>query len=119
MRTLALALSATTLSVALISGASAVELKPLKANSVDLGTFRGSIYYTAAQDGYRVVATLAATNKHGDQPQIVRLVTTLNADQTVTLSVPGSMGADGRDATIAFSRRGDVVEVASAETSGN
>ncbi|MER2267084.1 hypothetical protein [Methylobacterium oxalidis] len=115
MRTLSLAIAATALSLASVVAASAVELKPLKANSVDLGTYRGSVYYTAEKDGYRVVATLAAQNGHSDQPQVVRLVTTLNADQTVQLSVPGSIGADGRDATIAFSRRGDVVEVASAE----
>ncbi|WP_336487275.1 hypothetical protein [Methylobacterium nigriterrae] len=114
MRTLSLALAAT-LSLAAITAAPAVELKPLKATSVDLGTFRGSIYYTAARDGYRVVATLAAVNSHADQPQVVRLVTTLNADQTVTLSIPGSLGADGRDATVAFSRKGDVVDVALAD----
>ncbi|MDR7039446.1 MULTISPECIES: hypothetical protein [Methylobacterium] len=115
MRTLSLALAAAALSFATAGAASAVELKPLKANSVDLGSFRGSIYYTAEKDGYRVVATLAALNGHSEQPQVVRLVTTLNADQTVQLSVPGSIGADGRDATIAFSRRGDIVEVASAD----
>lgn len=117
MRTIALALAATALSLASLTVASAAELKPHKASSVDLGTYRGSVYYTPARDGYRVVATLAALNTGADLPQVVRLVTTLNADQTVTLSVPGSMGADGRDATISFSRRGDVVDVASADVS--
>src|SRR4051812_48555281 len=101
MRTLSLALAAA-LSLASVTAASAVELKPLKAPSVALGTFRASIYYTAAKDGYRVVATLAAVNSHTDQPQVVRLVTTLNADQTMTLSIPGSLGAEGHDATVAF-----------------
>ena len=43
------------------------------------------------------------------------MVTTLNPDQTLHLSVPGAFGADGREATIAFSRRGDRVNVAAAD----
>ncbi|WP_430913107.1 hypothetical protein [Methylobacterium sp. sgz302541] len=117
MRTLSLPLAAAALSLAALTATSATELKPLKASSIDLGTYRGSVYYTAEKDGYRVVATLAPQNTGADQPQVVRLVTTLNADQTVTLSVPGALGANGRDTTIAFSRRGNVVDVASADLS--
>lgn len=114
MRILNLALAATALSLASFTAASATELKPHQASSVDLGTYRGSVYYTPAKDGYRVVATLAAQDSTTDKGHAVRLVTTLNADQTVTLSVPGSEGADGRSATLSLSRRGDVVDVASA-----
>ena len=93
----------------------AAELQAARSNSIDLGSFRGSAYYTVEKGGYRVVATLAAVNSGSDVPQVVRMVTTLNADQTVHLSVPGALGADGREATVAFSRRGDRVEVASAD----
>ena len=114
--TLALAATALSLASALVpAGASATELKPMRPMSVDLGSFRGSAYYTVERNGYRVVATLAAAEDGADQPRVIRLVTTLNADQTVHLSVPGALGGDGRDTTIAFKRRGDLVEVASAE----
>ncbi|GJE61822.1 hypothetical protein [Methylobacterium trifolii] len=115
MRTLSKTLIAAALSFAVVGTASAVELKPLKATSVDLGTYYGSIYYTPGSDGYRVVATLSARNIDGSEPKVVRLVTTLNANQSVTLSVPGTLNASGSEATVAFSRRGDVVDVASAD----
>ena len=118
MRALSLALAATTLSLAASLApvaASATELKPMRPLSVDLGSFRGSAYYTVERDGYRVVATLAAAEDGAGQPRVIRLVTTLNGDQTVHLSVPGALGSDGRETTIAFKRRGDLVEVASAE----
>jgi hypothetical protein len=54
-------------------------------------------------------------NSGADRPQVIRLSTTLKADQTVHLSIPGTVGADGNETTIAFKRHGDVVEVASAE----
>ncbi|WP_375464991.1 hypothetical protein [uncultured Methylobacterium sp.] len=106
---------AVALSLATVASASAVELKPAKASSVELGTYRGTIYYTPGPDGYRVVATLIPVNVDGGASSAVRLVTTLNANQTVTLSVPGTLSASGRETTVAFSRRGDTVEVASAE----
>lgn len=98
-----------------VGAASAIELKPAKASSIDLGSFHGSIYYTPGEGGYRVVATLAARNTDGPAPHVVRLVTTLNPDQRVTLSVPGALNASGQEASVAFSRRGDVVEVAAAD----
>lgn len=115
MRTPVKTLLAATLAIACVTTAFATELRPARSSTVDLGTFRGSAYYTVEAGGYRVVATLAAVNTGTDQPQVIRMVTTLNADQTVHLSVPGTMGADGRDSTIAFSRRGDRVEIASAD----
>ena len=117
MRALSLALAATTLSFASALApvaVSATELKPMRPMSVDLGSFHGSAYYTVERDGYRVVATLAAVDETADTPRVIRLATTLNADQTVHLSVPGVLGSDGRETTIAFRRRGDLVEVASA-----
>lgn len=112
MRALLIAFAAATLATA---PALATELKVARAVGIDLATFRGTAYYTETKDGYRVVATLSAVNSGADTPQVIRMVTTLNADQTVHLSVPGVLGADGRETTIAFSRRGDRVDVASAD----
>ncbi|WP_156399252.1 hypothetical protein [Methylobacterium sp. Leaf466] len=39
----------------------------------------------------------------------------LNTQSLLSPSLPGALGADGRDATVAFSRRGDRVEVAAAD----
>lgn len=115
MRTLSIALLSTTLVLGWATTPFAAELRPSRPSTVDLGSFRGSAYYTVEKGGYRVVATLAAVNTGADQPQVIRLVTTLNADQTVHLSVPGTLGTDGREATVAFSRQGDRVEVAAAD----
>ncbi|MCJ2034969.1 hypothetical protein [Methylobacterium sp. J-068] len=112
MRALPLAFLAATLATA---PALATELQVARATSIDLASFRGSAYYTETQDGYRVVATLASVNSGSDTPQVIRMITTLNANQTVHLSVPGVLGADGRETTIAFSRRGNRVDVASAD----
>lgn len=114
MRALFTSLAASALLLA-AGSVSVAELQASQSNSIDLGSFRGSAYYTVEKGGYRVVATLASVNSGSDTPQVIRMVTTLNADQTVHLSVPGALGADGREATVAFSRRGDRVEVASAE----
>jgi hypothetical protein len=112
MRAFLIALAAASVATA---PALATELKVSRAVSVDLASFRGTAYYTETKDGYRVVATLASVNSGAATPQVIRMVTTLNPDQTVHLSVPGALGADGREATIAFSRRGDRVDVASAD----
>jgi hypothetical protein len=108
-------LAAAVLASVAAPAARATELEVAQSVSIDLATFRGTAYYTPTKDGYRVVATLASVNSGAEQPQVIRMITTLNADQTVHLSVPGALGADGRETTIAFSRRGDRVEVASAE----
>ncbi|WP_019906414.1 hypothetical protein [Methylobacterium sp. 77] len=112
---LATALIATALTLASATASMATELQPASARSVDLGAYRGSAYYTVENGRYRVVATLASVNSGSDQPQVIRLVTTLNPEQTVHLSVPGTLGSDGRETTIAFSRNGDRVDVASAD----
>ncbi|GJE56622.1 MULTISPECIES: hypothetical protein [Methylobacterium] len=113
MRTLSLALASAAILVA--TAATAADWKPATPKAIHLGTFRGTAYYTAEKDGFHVVATVAVVNSLADQPHVIRLSTTLKGDQTVHLSVPGTLGADGSEATIAFQRRGDLVEVASAE----
>lgn len=113
MRTLFLTLA--TAAVMATTAASAADWKPGAPKPIHLGTFRGTAYYTVEKDGFRVVTTVAVVNSLADQPQIIRLTTTLKGDQTVNLSVPGTLGAGGSETTIAFQRRGDVVEVAAAE----
>ena len=115
MRTLSKILLATTLTLASATASLATELKPANSSSVDLGAFRGSAYYTVENGRYRIVATLSAVNSGTDRPQVIRMVTTLNPEQTVHLSVPGTLGTDGHETTIAFSRSGDRVDVASAD----
>ncbi|WP_407526664.1 hypothetical protein [Methylobacterium oryzisoli] len=85
------------------TAASATELRPQQAHSLDLGRVQGTAYYTVERDGLRVVATLASD----ETP--VRLVTTLAPDQRVSLSVPGAAGTSATE--IAFARRGDRLEV--------
>jgi hypothetical protein len=102
-----LALSTLGLLVATASGAS--ELNPRQAHSLDLGPVRGTAYYTVEKDGLRVVATLAPSEPATATP--LRVITTLASGQVVSFSVPGTR--DGAAASVAFSRRGDRVEVAS------
>ncbi|GBU17315.1 MULTISPECIES: hypothetical protein [Methylobacterium] len=114
IKTIALAMAAATAALTATTPVTAAEWKPATNKRIELGNFRGMAYYTVEKDGYRVVTTLAALNTNADHPQVIRFVTTLKGDQTVNLSVPGTLGADGSETTIALSRKGDVVEVADA-----
>ncbi|MGQ7792814.1 hypothetical protein ACUN0C_10435 [Faunimonas sp. B44] len=84
--------------------ASAADLRPAAGASVRLGDVSGVAFYTVEPEGYRVVVTLAAS---GSQP--MRFVATLSSGQSVTLSVPGPVGAAAAELTIA--RIGDSVEI--------
>jgi hypothetical protein len=89
---------------ALALPAHAGELRPLEAGSIELGSFRGVVYYTSLDDGYRVVATLAES-----EGLPVRFVGTLTESQTLTISVPGKVGEP--DQEIEVSRVGDKLVV--------
>jgi|1185.fasta_scaffold26007_2 hypothetical protein len=104
--------SALALSVALVGAAQAGDLKPLDAEPIDLGTFKGSAYYTVEKDGLKVVATLAP--EAASTP--VRVQAVLAPDQSVSVAVPGPVG--GREASVSFSRRGDKIVVARSEQAG-
>ena len=67
-----------------------------KAKSIELGDFRGIVYYTKEYDGYRVVATVA----EGEDGQAVRLVATLLESQEITISIPGKIGAASQELEI-------------------
>jgi hypothetical protein len=87
------------------AGAQAADLKPLTAESIDLGTVRGVAYYTVEPNGYRVVATVSGE----DATQPVRMVALLSPGQSVSLSVPGRESRP--ETTISFTRRGDEIRV--------
>lgn len=88
-----------------LSTASAAEIKPAQAGSVNLGTLAGVAYYTAESKGYRVVVTLAPRAA----APAVRFETVLAAEQSVTLSAPRALGASAD--TIEIARIGDRVVV--------
>jgi hypothetical protein len=90
--------------IAFAGSSHAAELMPLQAKSIVLGTVTGVAYYTVADDGYRVVATLAA---EGGVP--MRFVATLASGQRMVLSVPKAVDEQPMDVEIA--RLGDAVFV--------
>jgi hypothetical protein len=86
----------------------AEELGPMQARSIALGDVTGVAYYTVGNDGYRVVATVAA----GESGTPVRFVATLASGQKVTVSVPRP--AETAPMELEFARLGDAVVVTGA-----
>jgi hypothetical protein len=84
----------------------AEELRPIEAQSILLNDVKGVAYYTVQADGYQLVATMAAD----DATTPIRFVVSLQPRQTVTISVPGEVGAPS--VQIDFTRVGDQVFVA-------
>jgi hypothetical protein len=64
------------------------ELVDLQAESIEIGGFRGVVYYTSEPKGYRVVATIA----EGETGLPVRFEAVLAEAQKITISVPGKLG---------------------------
>jgi len=64
------------------------EVSALQAESIDLGDFRGVVYYTTENGGYHVVATIA----EGETGSPVRVEATLIETQKMMISVPGKLG---------------------------
>lgn len=91
--------------MALAGVAHAQDLRPLNGKSIELGATTGTAYYTVGEDGFRVVATLAA----GEAATPVRFVATLSSGQSVVLSVPRAANEAAREVEIR--RTGDVVTV--------
>ena len=89
--------------IALASGATAQELRPVKAHGVTLGPVAGIAYYTEQLEGYRVVATLASEGAAAP----LRVIATLLPGQAMTLSVPREAGIPPVELVLA--RRGDRV----------
>jgi hypothetical protein len=83
----------------------AEELLPIQSRTIAMGPVSGAAYYTDDDAGSRLVATLGGDE--GSAP--VRVVATLAAGQSVTLSVPAGFGEPPVEVT--FSRRGGRVFV--------
>ncbi|WP_371345771.1 hypothetical protein [Ancylobacter sp. IITR112] len=79
-------------------------LKPATAQTINIGYVNGVAYYTPEADGFHVVATLSVA---GGAP--IRVVTTLQPDQAVSVSVPGAV--DTAASIVEIAREGDVVTV--------
>ncbi|UHC16667.1 hypothetical protein LRS73_01665 [Methylobacterium currus] len=88
--------------------ASAGELRPAGAASLDLGTLAGVAYYTPEPAGYHVVVTLAPRAA----APASRFEAVLASGQSVTVSTPRQAGASARMVTI--TRTGDAVTVTPA-----
>ena len=97
-------------SIGLAGATQAEELDPIQAKSIGLDGLTGVAYYTIADDGFRVVATLAA----GEAAAPVRFIATLTSGQRIVLSVPQGPNEISREVEI--SRSGDVVTVSDIST---
>ena len=101
-------LIATAFAFASMTTAHADGLRPIEAESIDLGEVSGVAYYTAEHDGFHVVTTLA----EGNAGTPIRVVSVLASGQRVVLSTPKS-GA------LEISRQGDGVFVRKANAISN
>jgi hypothetical protein len=89
---------------ALLVGMGAADAGPLApggAETVELGRFAGIAYYMEEPGGFRVVATLA----EGETGLPLRFEATLADRQSITISVPGSLGRARQ--SVQISRQGD------------
>ena len=83
-----LMLASATAALLIAGSAQASELEPFAGKSIKRGNVTGTAYYTVAQDGFEVVATVAS----GEEQTPVRFVTTLRDGQKTILSVPREPG---------------------------
>ena len=93
------------LAACLAGGAQAEELLPIQGRSIALGPVSGIAYYTNDAAGSHLVTTLSS----GEGSTPVRVIATLAAGQSVTLSVPHGVGEPATEVT--FSRQGEHVFV--------
>lgn len=73
-----------------IGAAQADGIKPIQAQTIDLGTVAGTAYYTVEHDGFRVVTTLS----QGETGTPLRMVTVLSAGQSIVLSTAADVGVE-------------------------
>jgi hypothetical protein len=97
----------------LAGAAHAGEILPMQATSISLGAVTGVVYYTVANDEYRIVATLAA----GEGGTPMRVVTTLVNGQRMVVSVPRAV--DQQAMELEFARLGDSVYVSGPQALTN
>ncbi|QPF88713.1 hypothetical protein [Bradyrhizobium commune] len=84
-------------------------LRPIAAQSIDLGDVSGVAYYTVEPGGFRVVTTLA----QGASGNPIRFVSVLAPGQRVVLSTPTHANA------IEISRNGDTVLIRNTSAIAN
>lgn len=89
----------------LVGAAHADELRPHQGRSIELGGTTGVAYYTVVEDGFQIVATLAA----GEATAPVRFIATLAPGQSVVLSVPQALNETAKELEIR--RNGDVIAI--------
>jgi len=85
----------------------------MQARSISLGDVSGVAYYVVEEDGYRVVATLAA----GEGVMPIRFVTTPVSGQRMTMSAPQAAGRGSMN--VEFVRAGDNIIVSDASAAMN
>jgi hypothetical protein len=101
-------LLAATLILSSFGTAQADGIKPIQAQSIDLGGVLGSAYYTVEQNGFRVVSTLS----QGETGTPVRMVAVLTPGQRVLLSTASGVGSEPVEVEI--SREADTLVVRKA-----
>jgi len=104
MKNLKITFAALAAAVGLVATAQAAELVAYRGQSIDLGVVNGIAYYTVEKSGYRIVATLAASDS-----KAVRFEAVLAPGQSIVLSSPSALGEAPR--RIEIGRQGDHVEV--------
>ena len=92
-----------------VGAAKADEIHPMAGKSFALEDASGVVYYTKEAEGFRVVATMNASE--GAAP--VRFVSTLADGQAVTLSIPTEIGKDVRE--IEIRRTGETLSIETAQ----
>jgi hypothetical protein len=97
-------------SLALCGFAQAVEMHPMQATSLSLGSVTGVAYYSVAGDAFQVVATLASS----EEGTPMRFVATLNDGQKMLVSVPQDVGEAAIE--LEFARVGDSLSVTETAT---
>ncbi len=97
--------------ISLVGAAHAEQIFPSQAKSIEFGDTTGVAYYTVADDGFRVVATLAA----GETGTPMRFIATLTSGQSVVVSVPQAPNEASREVEIR--RNNDVVTVSDISAS--
>jgi len=102
-------LFATAFAFASLGAAHADGLRPIEAESIDLGEVSGVAYYTVERDGFHVVTTLA----QGEAGTPIRVVSVLAPGQRVVLSTPYQADA------LEISRKGDSVLVRKANAASH
>jgi hypothetical protein len=96
-----------------LTASAAAELGPGSGLSIQLGAFRGVVYYTVEQDGYRVVATLASDA----EALPIRVISTLASGQRFVISAPRSVNQ--RPVDLEIMRNGDELVVGNGMSASN